>query len=58
MIGIVVVTHGQFATELFDAGERERIAARIPTLGAAGEIERFLLDVLGRLDVVTEVNTR
>ena len=57
MIGIVVVTHGQFATELLDAGERERIAARIPTVGTADEIERFRLDVLGRPDVVTEVNT-
>ena len=57
MIGIVVVTLGQFATELLDAGERERIAARIPTLGTADEIERFRFDVLGRPDAVTEVNT-
>lgn len=39
------------------AGEMGRVAARILTLGTVDEIERFLLDVLGRPDVVTEVNT-
>ena len=39
------------------AGEMGRVAARILTLDTVDEIERFLLDVLGRPDVVIEVNT-
>ena len=57
MIDIVVSTHGQLAAALLDAGEMGRSTARLPTLGTADEIERFLLDVLGRPNVVTEINT-
>jgi phosphotransferase system enzyme I (PtsI) len=39
------------------AGEMERIAARVLTLGTVDEIERFLFDAFGRQDVATEVST-
>ena len=48
MIGIVVVTHGQLATERLNATEDHR---------GADEIKQFLLDTFGRPDVATEVNT-
>ena len=48
MIDIVVVTHGQLATELLNAAEVRR---------GVDEIEQFLLGTFGRPDVATEVNT-